>query len=110
MSSKSSAGEAEWNSLVTETFLAAPDKYEPLPLSNQPATVYGSILSFLGCCEFSVDMALKLTDLTDRSLGCSHLTIMGTIEACQGSRMGRLACLHSSGTFMLLLLSTLHGY
>lgn len=100
MSSKSSPEVQEWESLLTEAFLAAPDKFEPLPLSNRPETIFGSILSFLVCCMFIVGMAFKLTDFAGRSMGCSHLSTMGSFEARQRTRMGRFTCLHSSGTFM----------
>lgn len=100
MSSKSSPEVQEWESLLTAAFLAAPDKYEPLPLSNRPGTIFGSILSFLVCCMFSVGLVFKLTDFAGRSLGCSPLSIMGTFEARQRTGMGRFSCVHSSGTFM----------
>lgn len=100
MSSKSSPEVQEWESLLTAAFLAAPDKFEPLPLSNRPSTIFGSILSFLVCCIFSVGMAFKLTGFAGRSLGCSHLSTMGSFEARQRTRMGRHTCLRSSGTFM----------
>lgn len=77
-----------WGALLAEAFAKAPDPDERLPISNRPATVYGSTLPFLVHSACWCDWDFLLTGLVGCELDCGLVSTVGAGQDCARTRLG----------------------